>query len=720
MVRDLAELVKFHRGKAGLTQEQLAEKAELSVAAIRDLESGRTRKPQARTLEQLARAWGLDDDARAQLLAAGSGRQEPAEAVPAAPGSPLDEAAGILAGQVLQQWREEAVIRRLTDPLPLDVRWARRGGGPAFRGGARSVVEAFRKLAPPRLVVLGPPGSGKTGLLVLLTIGLLEDRHPKPVAILLSVASWDARRQGFHAWVSRRLQEDYPRLRTLGPDVAGDLVQQGRVMPVLDGLDELPSGLRAKAVDALRRLGPSQPLVVACRSPEYEELSAGDPLLPDALVIELEPLEPAMVVDYLRRGARRWQPVVSELSGGEREALIGALSTPLMASVARAVYEGGRADPGELLDERRFPSRTLIEDHLLDGLIHAAFEDDPPGDGRRRWRRDEALRWLTFLAVRLQQRGTRDLALWDLSPWRPSATPLLCLTGIVLFGLVGHALGGGYILLLMTVGGAGFGFLIGCTDERWTARMAPRLDRRFILGLLRGLLRGLRMALLMVLGLEAVFGTIVVLAIGSWTWALAVLVLAAALTIPVCVAFCVGSALLGGLVRTSGEVVSPRVALRSDGTALTLTLATTGLGLGIIELVLAIVPAFVAWVLFVLHLHTRGAIDFTAPLRSIVLPFGLVGLATIVAVYPWPKYIAARAWFALMGRLPWRLMAFLDDAHHLGILRQVGPVYQFRHARLEERLAGDVRPVERVWAPLRVRIRQRSALDWLRGASDRA
>lgn len=36
---------------------------------------------------------------------------------------------------------------------------------------------------------------------------------------------------------------------------------------------------------------------------------------------------------------------------------------------------------------------------------------------------------------------------------------------------------------------------------------------------------------------------------------------------------------------------------------------------------------------------------------------------------------------------PLRLSAFLADAHRLGILRQVGPVYQFRHARLRERLA---------------------------------
>ncbi|MFI6358668.1 hypothetical protein ACIBJF_40075 [Streptomyces sp. NPDC050743] len=32
-------------------------------------------------------------------------------------------------------------------------------------------------------------------------------------------------------------------------------------------------------------------------------------------------------------------------------------------------------------------------------------------------------------------------------------------------------------------------------------------------------------------------------------------------------------------------------------------------------------------------------------------------------------------------------MAFLDDAHRRGVLRQAGAVYQFRHARLQEQLA---------------------------------
>ncbi|MBL7630173.1 hypothetical protein I7412_24015 [Frankia sp. CN6] len=54
----------------------------------------------------------------------------------------------------------------------------------------------------------------------------------------------------------------------------------------------------------------------------------------------------------------------------------------------------------------------------------------------------------------------------------------------------------------------------------------------------------------------------------------------------------------------------------------------------------------------------------------------------------WALFTLTRAWLAARGRLPRNLMAFLADAHEKrGVLRQVGPVYQFRHLELQHRLA---------------------------------
>ncbi|HEX7309337.1 helix-turn-helix domain-containing protein [Lentzea sp.] len=70
-MREFGELLRTHRIHAGLTQQQLADFAMVSVRAIRDLECGRTRTPRAETVRLLADGLRLDDSSRADLAQAG-------------------------------------------------------------------------------------------------------------------------------------------------------------------------------------------------------------------------------------------------------------------------------------------------------------------------------------------------------------------------------------------------------------------------------------------------------------------------------------------------------------------------------------------------------------------------------------------------------------------------------------------------------------------------
>ncbi|MFJ3670386.1 ATP-binding protein [Streptomyces sp. NPDC090106] len=66
------------RARAGLSQEALAHEAGASVRALADMERGRTRGPQRRTVQALAEALGLDDDETARLEeSAALGRPRP-------------------------------------------------------------------------------------------------------------------------------------------------------------------------------------------------------------------------------------------------------------------------------------------------------------------------------------------------------------------------------------------------------------------------------------------------------------------------------------------------------------------------------------------------------------------------------------------------------------------------------------------------------------------
>ena len=64
------ELLRHYRGRAGLTQEQMAEWAGLSTRGVQDLENGRSRVPHAVTVQRLAQALGLPAEEQAQLEAA--------------------------------------------------------------------------------------------------------------------------------------------------------------------------------------------------------------------------------------------------------------------------------------------------------------------------------------------------------------------------------------------------------------------------------------------------------------------------------------------------------------------------------------------------------------------------------------------------------------------------------------------------------------------------
>jgi hypothetical protein len=81
------------------------------------------------------------------------------------------------------------------------------------------------------------------------------------------------------------------------------------------------------------------------------------------------------------------------------------------------------------------------------------------------------------------------------------------------------------------------------------------------------------------------------------------------------------------------------------------------------------------------------------PARSTVYGLvvgGILGfLLGVMIVLPkaWGCFVFGRTFLAFSFRMPWRLMPFLSDAHRRGALRQVGAVYQFRHAVLQDYLA---------------------------------
>src|SRR5579872_5715795 len=80
-----AELLKEHRAAAGLTQEKLAERAQLSARTISDLERGVKQRPYSHTVQRLIEVLDLDGEVAGRFRTAGRGvavRESAPSAIP--------------------------------------------------------------------------------------------------------------------------------------------------------------------------------------------------------------------------------------------------------------------------------------------------------------------------------------------------------------------------------------------------------------------------------------------------------------------------------------------------------------------------------------------------------------------------------------------------------------------------------------------------------------
>ena len=74
----VGRLIRYHRGRLGLTQEELAGRAEVSPATVVRMEAGQIERPRTGTLQALAGALGVDLAELLQQVASPATVSEPA------------------------------------------------------------------------------------------------------------------------------------------------------------------------------------------------------------------------------------------------------------------------------------------------------------------------------------------------------------------------------------------------------------------------------------------------------------------------------------------------------------------------------------------------------------------------------------------------------------------------------------------------------------------
>jgi hypothetical protein len=536
----------------------------------------------------------------------------------------------------------------------------------------------------------------------------------------------------------QHLTDDYPALAAKtpsGPSWAWELMRAGRVLPVLDGLDEIAESLRPQAIRELNMaFDGDAPVLMTCRTTDYVQTVKMTDVFTSAAVVELQPLVLEDLDAYLPLTTRlesrgldsspitKWDPVLNHLRDEPDDdvaaTILDVLSAPLMTSLARAVYSDTSADPVSLLDAR-FADPGALRAHLLDAFIPAVYSYQPatPDSSRPasqvRYTPGQALDWLRFLARQMDRAGTRDLAWWQLTTAIPDRTRGL-LTGVVCglaTGVVGVAIsapevGIAYGLAFALASGLSQGLTRPAGPVRAELRFrhttVPFL-RRSVMGLTIGLVFGFAFAL-PIQGKLAV-GLAFAVAVGLHVW-VSTPADAAQVSSPIAVlrqdrvatlAFALSFAFPFGLIymisagftpeHAGGPVIGPLPGLYL-GLWFGLAGACAGAVLG------RLLAGRVGVIAFGLAGALTGGLHFP-PLKSLALVitagilFG-IAIGFVVALFKaWGEFGLTRIWLAVRGRLPWRLMTFLKDAHRRGVLRQTGGIYQFRHAQLQDYLTSN-------------------------------
>ena len=443
----------------------------------------------------------------------------------------VEAAASLLADRTSRTWSKELVRRGIEAPAPVRVRWRWASDDVALRaqelasspsrsydpdplptgpdeprGGqllssglvTRLHDEVYARLRHGRLVLIGGPGAGKTGAMMLLLMESLQyrdrlrlrDRAGVPVPVWLTLGSWNPTAQGLREWVAATMARDHPYLRAeeFGPDAIGQLFDTGRIALFLDGLDEMPETHRGRAVELLSAETPGLRVTLTSRPDQYRAtVAAGG--LPYTAVVDLHPVGPRAAARYLLDGhlgsARQsWQQVTDRLEADPDGVLARTLNTPLTLSLARSAY-AGRA-PTALLSPD-VDSEQALRGHLLDQVLVTAYPNPR--------RQAHAAHWLGWIAHQMNSQPagpTRDLRWWDIARWmfRPRRQLLGAAIGGVVYGLAltfllifslqytesAYAI---VVVGLLTVpGGLGAGLLVALIVGHWGEAVRSRPSRR--------------------------------------------------------------------------------------------------------------------------------------------------------------------------------------------------------------------------------------------------
>jgi hypothetical protein len=261
-----------------------------------------------------------------------------------------------------------------------------------------------------KLLILGAPGAGKTTTMLDLAAVLVQRANldsTEPMPIMVNLSSWQNAKQSLEDWLLGELKLKYG----VSPKLGQRWLTEQKLLPLLDGLDELPAERQGPVVGQINDWmqsghGPTR-LLLCCRIEEYE--LHGEKLTLHGAV-RLEPLTNEQLQQYLNAlgMGSLWGTLQQD------QALLGLVRTPLLLSVSILANESLDAAQWQRLETTQARVGYLL-DAYVERRLHEAV-NSREYTPRKQPTAKQTRQWLVWLAQQLQAQSKDEFLIEEMQP----------------------------------------------------------------------------------------------------------------------------------------------------------------------------------------------------------------------------------------------------------------------------------------------------------------